>query len=390
MIRAHALGVVASMALSVAGCGFHWQPAFDEPFEAAALGTVAIAPVEEALTFARTGPPGDLRVLLVSRYEEGRVDGIDLGRALGREVRDPIDAFHAVGYDALALLHASAAEEARTSVAAGELVIPVDLRAEHVAAGTNFPEHADDAGVEDGPFLFAKLVEPSGPRDPVPAGTGLLDYEVELAWVTLAPLADGAEPGAMGVILCNDFTDRELLLRHVDPFNVASGDGFTTGKSAPGYLPVGDLFVVPRDFRAFAAATELRLGVNGRLRQRAPASAMAWDFDEILRQTWARRGHTWEHRDTRVALPGADGVIPARTMLLAGTPHGTVFDGVRRGQMARGVLAWLLGGWSEPVAAHVVGVYIRDARQAGIYLQPGDVVSIHADGLGVLQNRVEP
>ena len=46
----------------------------------------------------------------------------------------------------------------------------------------------DEAQVDDGPFLFPKLVTPSGPRAPVSAADRLLDYEVELCWVTLQDL----------------------------------------------------------------------------------------------------------------------------------------------------------------------------------------------------------
>jgi 2-keto-4-pentenoate hydratase/2-oxohepta-3-ene-1,7-dioic acid hydratase in catechol pathway len=373
----------------LSGCGFTWEPAFDEAIDPATIASVAIAESNDALTFARFDSGDRRRVLLVSKYSANRIEGIDLGGALGQEIADPIDAFHRHGYDGLRALTVDGAPETRVTVAASDLVIPVDLGDRHIAAGTNFPEHADDAGVEDGPFLFAKLVVPTEPYAAVPAGDGLLDYEVELAWVTIEPLTQGSSPRHMGVILCNDYTDRETLMRHVDAYDVASGKGFTTGKSFPGFLPVGNLFVIPRDFRSFADNTQLQLFVNHRLRQRSPASAMVWDFDEIVRQTWARRDRKWEHRGSPISLPGSDGTIPTRTLILAGTPHGTVFDGIRSSQMAAGVFAWLFGGWSKPLPAHVVDAYIGDARRAGIYLQPGDRVVIHVDRLGVINNVVE-
>ena len=40
----------------------------------------------DALTFARA----DERVLVVTEYRDGRVAGVDVGRALGRDARDPI------------------------------------------------------------------------------------------------------------------------------------------------------------------------------------------------------------------------------------------------------------------------------------------------------------
>jgi 2-keto-4-pentenoate hydratase/2-oxohepta-3-ene-1,7-dioic acid hydratase in catechol pathway len=350
--------------------------------------TVEIASPDSALTFARVGSARGPRVIAVTRYREGTVTGVDLAARLGHEVSDPITLLRRVGSDAVRDLVVSAPPNATLRVPSRELVLPVDLRDGHVAAGTNYPEHAGEADVEDGPFLFAKLVTPTGPAAPVSMGDALLDYEVELAWVTLEPLARGATPAAMGLILCNDYTDRATLLRHVDVWNPASGTGFSTGKSFPGYLPVGDLFVVPRDFRAFAASLELRLWVNGALRQHARVDQHVWNVDEILAQTWARRDTTWEHRGHQVALPGASGTIPERTLIMAGTPGGTVFHGIGLGTRLTGMGRWLFGGWSMPVTRQVIEAYVDDARAARHYLQPGDRVLIHVERLGVIENEI--
>lgn len=358
----------------------------------AAWLAVAIAAPSEALTFARFAEDGRPRALAVTRYADGKVTGVDLSTLLGQPVTDPIALLNARGYDAVLALVAAqdAATHVRTVPAAG-LLVPVDLGAHHVAAGTNYPEHAGEAQVVDGPFLFAKLVEPTGPRAPVAVGDALLDYEVELAWVTLDPVAAGERPERLGAILCNDYTDRATLLRHIDPWDPTSGKGFATGKSFPGYLPVGDLFVVPRDPRAFAASRELRLWVNGTLRQESPVSAQIWDADELLAETWARRGRTWEHRGAQIALtPDGGATIPARTLLMSGTPGGTVFAGVDTTTRLAGVVAFLAGGWDVSLTDNVMEAYVRRARAARTYLQPGDRVTIHVDGLGTIDNAIVP
>jgi 2-keto-4-pentenoate hydratase/2-oxohepta-3-ene-1,7-dioic acid hydratase in catechol pathway len=382
--------IASSLAGLIVGCASSWEPAFDDRARPDLFDDLVIADPDEALTFAGVYEGKERTVVAVTAYRSGTVEGIDLALALGREASDPITLFHEVGYEGLRRVIGSAPEGARVSVPAARLTLPVDLRDHHVAAGTNFPEHAGDAGVEGGPFLFAKMVAPTGPYDNVSAGAGLLDYEVEVAWVTLAPLRQGDRPDLMGVLLCNDFTDRETLMRHLDPWNIESGDGFTTGKSFPGYLPVGNLFVIPRDPRRFVAELELRLYVGGALRQRSKAREMIWDLDEILAQTWARKDRRWLHRGQQVSLFRDGDAIPERTLLLAGTPHGTIFDGLRTRHYVGGLIGWLLGGWSEPLPSHVVSSYIADARSAGAYLKPGDRIEIHVDRVGVLRNPVIP
>jgi 2-keto-4-pentenoate hydratase/2-oxohepta-3-ene-1,7-dioic acid hydratase in catechol pathway len=130
--------------------------------------------------------------------------------------------------------------------------------------------------------------------------------------------------------------------------------------------------------------------VNGALRQQAHVSEQIWDLDAMLAQVWARRDTTWEHRGARAALFPAAKTIPARTLLLSGTPAGTVFQGVGTGARLSGVLAWLFGGWGTPLPNHVVEAYIREAKEAGLYLRPGDRVTIHVDRLGMMENEITP
>lgn len=343
--------------------------------------TIAIAPTDEALTFARAGE----KIIAVTAYENDRVRGVDL-TALAGPGEDAADLVNRLGYDKLKGKIERAAQSVEVPV--GDLDIPIRLTGAHIAAATNYREHAKEATVEGGPFLFPKLVTPTGARAAIPASRGMLDYEVELCLVTLKPIADDQD-AAGGLMLCNDVTDRATLLRNIDPVNPESGKGFTSGKSAPGFLPVGDLFVVPRDMRAFAKSLELQLSVNGVERQRAIVSMWIWDFDEILRQARLRRATTWSYWGGTARLPfTADGAVPARTLVLAGTPAGTVFKGLHWSDYVLGILDWLYGGWDKTIAHHVVERHIAAAREAGAYLQPGDEVTIRVNRLGALSNKV--
>ena len=379
-----------TLVCSLGFCSPDGEAAFDETIEPSQIRTVAISDPNDALTFVRIELNGKRRVIAVFQYKDGIVEGIDISASLNREVDDPIRLFLAEGYDMLnkVIVGAREASNSKIKVASDNLIIPVDLKDHHIATGTNFREHADETTVEQGPFLFPKLVKPTGPYDPVHTGEALLDYEVELAWVPLEPIEKGSTPEYMGLILCNDFTDRKTLLRNIEVGNIESGKGFTTGKSLPGYLPVGNLFVIPRNFRTFSAKIELQLYVNYALRQRSMVNGMIWDIDQIIAEIWARRGANWQHQDQMVSLLEEADFISDRVLIMSGTPQGTVFRGVGTEPRILGFFAWLLGGWDDTIATHAIEAYINDARSTKIYLQPGDEVLIYVDFMGILLNNV--
>ena len=358
------------------------RPAPSTPLRA----TIAIAPSDQALTFARYGEGANAQTIVVTRYQNGVVTGLDLAPLL-QPGEDAIAAYNRLGYNAIAVFAAGT----RTSVNrdAATLTVPVDLRSLHAAAATNYPEHADEAKVKDGPFIFAKVAQPTSSRAAIPASSGLLDYEVELCLVTLKPLSAKASAKG-GLILCNDVTDRAALLRGADINDVASGKGFTDGKSGAGFLPVGDLFVVPRNIKSFVEPLELHLSVNGEQRQRVRVTNWIWDFDRLLLETAKRRGVSWIWREGRVQLPiNNDGILPDRSLVLAGTPAGTVFQGPGPATFVRGAYDWLTHFGRVSIIKAIVERTITDDRASGGYLKSGDVVTIRADQLGTLENRVE-
>ncbi len=357
--------------------------------------TLAIALPEQALTFARFGEGAAAQTFVVRRYQDGVVSGVDLAPLL-LPGEDAIAAYNRLGYEAIAAFVAAA----KTSVSheAATLAVPVDLRAVHAAVATNYPEHADEAEVEDGPFMFAKIAQPTASRAAIPASPGLLDYEVELCFVTLSdlpvvPAATGAKAiKAMkgGLLLCNDVTDRAALLRGVDISDIASGKGFTDGKSGAGFLPVGELFIVPRDLTAFVAPLELHLAVNGEERQRTRVVNWIWDLDRLLLESAKRRGVSWTWREGSARLPVSnEGILPDRTLVLAGTPAGTIFKGPGPATFIRGIAHWIKSFGKGGIVAAIVERTIADDHASGGYLQRGDVVTIRVDQLGTLENRVE-
>ncbi len=377
-------GLLAT-SISTSACAFNWTPEFNEQVDLDnAFRDVQISPPSEALTFARTK---NQRVIIVRSYVDRTVEGIDVSAILGSEYSDPIALYEQLGYAALEeLINES---ETWNLYAESELDVPLPLLHHHLAAGTNYPEHAGETGVER-PFMFPKLVEATAWDGPVQLNQGLLDYEVELCFVPLSPIAPGEFPEEFGLLLANDFSRRDVLLRLLDPSDVESGKGFTTAKSFPGFLPVGNLFVIPRTPREYANDVQLTLYVNGQLRQRALHSVATWNLDEILRQSWARVDTRWDHRGQPVSLfPHEDGRIPARTLIMTGTPSGVVFNEINTEQRASALLDWLGGNWGDTLPDRAIADYITDAQAAGIYLLPQDVVDIHVAGLGRIRTEVE-
>ncbi|MDO8290527.1 MAG: fumarylacetoacetate hydrolase family protein [Parvibaculum sp.] len=344
-----------------------------------------IASRDVALTFARYRKNGYLHLLLVSSYGPKTVTGTDLTEGSGDVIDDPVSVFGTYGYEGILALVPKRHE---VTVPLQSLDMPVALRTSHIAVGTNFPEHAEESEVTDGPFLFPKEVTPTPFNASISAGDGLLDYEAELCFVTLDNFSLDAPSDHVGLVLCNDVTDRAKLLRHVDPRNITSGKGFTTGKSAPGYLPIGTLFVIPKDVRSFAGKVKLQLWRNGTLKQSAPQSDAIWDFDALLRETKLCKDLSWDYEGRTVSLPVLVNHIPARTGLLAGTPNGTVWQGLAKSALIGGIWDWLAGGWSRPVTHWIVERQIARDKHLGQYLQPGDIVSIRVDGLGELRNAI--
>ena len=377
-----AIAVAAFVGLRPQAVRVPVRPAPATPLRA----TIAIAPTDKALTFARSGRVVAAQTIVVTRYQDGVVTGFDLTPLL-LPGEDAIAAYNRLGYDALTTFVASA--KTSVSLDAATLAVPVNLRALHAAVATNYPEHADEAKVEGGPFMFAKVAQPTSSRAAILASKGLLDYEVELCLVTLSALP--ANAGAKGgLILCNDVTDRAALLRGADISDIASGKGFTDGKSGAGFLPVGELFVVPRDLKAFVEPLELHLSVNGEERQHTRVTSWIWDLDRLLLETAKRSGVSWTWREGSAQLPvNTDGVLPDRTLVLAGTPAGTVFQGPGPATFVRGAFDWVAKfGQGSPISA-IIERTITDDCASGGYLQPGDVVAIRVDQMGTIENRME-
>ena len=215
--------------------------------------------------------------------------------------------------------------------------IPIPSPEKIVCVGVNYPdrneEYKDGQAAPSNPSLFIRF-----PRSFVGHGAPLvrppespqLDYEGEIVIVIGKGGRRIAEANALGHIaalsLCNEGTIRDWV-RHAK-FNVTQGKNFDrTGSIGPWLVPFTD--------EAQIADIALTTRVNGELRQQDRTGRMIFSFAKII-----------NYISTFTTLVPGD-------IIVTGTPTGA-------------------GARFEPP----------------IWLKPGDVIEIEADGIGLLRNGV--
>ncbi|MBN9244710.1 MAG: fumarylacetoacetate hydrolase family protein [Mesorhizobium sp.] len=215
--------------------------------------------------------------------------------------------------------------------------IPVPAPEKIICVGVNFPdrneEYKDGQAAQSNPSLFIRF-----PRSFVGHGRNLvrppespqLDYEGEIVIVIGRAGRRIAEKDALGHIaalsLCNEGTIRDWV-RHAK-FNVTQGKNFDrTGSIGPWLVPFAD--------EAQIADIQLVTRVNSEVRQQDRTSRMIFSFRKII-----------AYVSTFTTLVPGD-------VIVTGTPTGA-------------------GARHDPP----------------IWLKPGDVIEVEADGIGVLRNGV--
>jgi len=346
-----------------------------------AIDELAIAPRTEALTFARYMVGTEPHLLLVNSFSAGKVSGVDVQKVLPGAASDPVSLFNTLGYESLQNLTGPL-----TNVDVGELILPFLGTNNQAAVGINYRAHAEETSVKDS-FMFPKRTDATRHNATVAARDGLLDYEIELGFVLLRDLPPNTLPKNMGLVLASDYTDRASLMRHVNLLDVNSGDGFTTGKSQPGFMPLGNLFVIPMDYLAFYPSLKLELWSNGEKRQEAHPNEMNWDIRRMVAETFAREGRAWAWRDTTVSLPFKNGQIPERTIFLSGTPGGVIYRKPTPRQIFLGFSELFFSlNWLH--LQTIVEPYLREEYDGQRYLKQGDLVQMKADRLGTMSNTI--
>lgn len=174
-------------------------------------------------------------------------------------------------------------EQARIGIRGSTQYFPVHRI---YCVGRNFAEHAREMGVETppkgNPVFFMKPADAATQKAsiPYPKGTADLHHEIELV-VALGPnlplqwTADNALQAVFGYAVGLDLTRRDLQAVAKEkrlPWDTAKGFDASA--------PISD--IVPACMAPISPQTQLRLHVNGILRQQAVLGDMIFSISEIL------------------------------------------------------------------------------------------------------------
>lgn len=219
----------------------------------------------------------------------------------------------------------------------GPLLAPVEPPA-IVAIGLNYRRHAEETGAKlpEFPIVFTKLPRTVvGPEAPIVLPRALrsdkVDYECELGFVLSRDAKNVKREHALDYVLgftaANDVSARDWQKEW-------GGGQWSRAKSFDSFCPVGPYLVTTDELPNFG-----NLGIATRINR------------ETL-QDWTTSDMIFDVPALVEFLTGST-TLPAGTLVLTGTPHG-------------------------------VGM----ARTPPRWLQPGDVVEVEIEGIGVLRNPV--
>ncbi len=160
--------------------------------------------------------------------------------------------------------------------------VPVAGSRQFVAIGLNYRQHALESGLEipKEPVVFTKAITSlSGANDDItlPAGSEATDWELELGFVIGKTARQVSREDALshvaGYCLANDVSERDWQIKRNGQWG--------KGKSFDGFGPIGP-WLVTADEVPDPQALDLRLEVNGQLRQQTSTGDMIFSVAEIV------------------------------------------------------------------------------------------------------------
>ncbi len=361
------------------------DPQFNKAsFEAEPL-TESLLPAEQGLTLAQKRVGANINTYRVLGFETDTLTAVNLSAFSGNANPNPFTVIAAFTPERMALLVADEAKHETLSFA--ELLPAAGSGEQHIAIGTNFPEHAEEAA-SDSVFMFPKFGAATPPRTTVAwIKGGLLDYEVELCtrFDRAIVSIEDFDAAVKGFFLCGDFTERARLLRMLVPQNLDSGKGFSDAKSGADFFPSGGLLVVPNNWRDFVANQRITTSMNGEPRQDARTSEMILDFRELAEKALAdMETPRFLYNNDYVKLT-PEPKISADTILMSGTSEGVIFTLPTRADLLDGVGAYLRQGaffGKLGFMPALIESFLASEYQSDHFLQPKDQVEFASSNLG--------
>jgi 2-keto-4-pentenoate hydratase/2-oxohepta-3-ene-1,7-dioic acid hydratase in catechol pathway len=351
-----------------------------------------LAPFEHATTLAQfIDEDGRTVTVQVIDYSGETITGINLAELGGSPNDNPLLAFASIS--TVQLNAANVDDFPAIKVEISDLLPSGTLGSSHLGTGTNFPEHAEEAGSQS-VFNFPKFGKATAARTEVAAKPGvLLDYEVELCIRfdrDIETVMD-FDTAVKGLFLCGDFTNRNALVELVDPDNLDSGHGFSDSKSGPDFFPTGPFIVVPKDLASFVSNLRMTTSVNQQARQDARGGEMTLDFRQLAEKSLADMSQQRFLYADEFHYLAPHKRIDSNMTLMSGTAEGVIFTPPTRRDLIEGVVHYLAAGGplsNNTLIESVKQTFISNELNSGHYLQPGDVVEYHSSYLGNINIRV--
>jgi fumarylpyruvate hydrolase len=151
--------------------------------------------------------------------------------------------------------------------------------------GRNYSDHAKEMGStvdRSNPVFFTKpadAVVTDGANAPYPPATANLHHEVEMV-VALARGGTGIDPHHANTLIFGHAVGLDLTRRDLQAQAKDKGLPWDTAKAFDHSAPISAIRRVADGVPS--GATELRLHVNGQLRQKTRLDAMIWSVPEII------------------------------------------------------------------------------------------------------------
>lgn len=254
-----------------------------------------------------------------------------------------------------------------------QLLSPVTANQQFLCQGANYRQHMVESGMDPDAksynMIFTKATSCLAAADAdlvKPKAVRFLDYEIELGLVLKQDLLRrtavtdaNLHEFVAGLVIVNDYSARDIQIPQTQ---------FYKGKSFRSFGPVGPWLCLlePQEI-PLIRQLQLRLSVNGELRQQDNTANLVWGAAETLSE-----------------LSGVQDLY-AGDLLATGTPAGCALSVPSPAKQRIAALLPERTKWK---------LFLKVQAQRSQYLQPGDVVEAQirsADGkidLGLQRNRV--